>query len=80
MPHKNKNTTQIISSSDEAVELIEGVVHGWEDDPVFEITEMNMANLRALVRKIWEDAYQSGWSDARYDASIEAAEAEWFNS
>lgn len=77
MSHKKKNTTQIISSSDEAVELIEGVVHGWEDDPVF--TDINMNKLRNLVRKIWEDAYQSGWSDARYDASIEAAEAEWFN-
>jgi hypothetical protein len=77
MSHKKKNTTQIISSADEAVELIEGAVHGWEDDPVF--TDMNMNKLRNLVRKIWEDAYQSGWSDARYDASIEAAEAEWFN-
>jgi len=77
MSHKKKNTTQIISSSDEAVELIEGVVHGWEDDPVF--TDINMNKIRNLVRKIWEDAYQSGWSDARYDASIEAAEAEWFN-
>jgi len=77
MPRKKKNTTQIISSSDEAVELIEGVVHGWEEDPVF--TDMNMNNLRALVRKIWEDAYQSGRSDARSDAAVEAAEAEWFN-
>jgi hypothetical protein len=77
MSHKKKNTTQIISSADEAVELIEGAVHAWEDDPVF--TDMNMNKLRNLVRKIWEDAYQSGWSDARYDASIEAAEAEWFN-
>ena len=76
---KKKNVpAPVISSSDEAVELVEGVVHGWEEDPVF--TDMNMNNLRALVRKIWEDAYQSGRSDARSDAAIEAAEAEWFHS
>ena len=43
------------------------------------LLNMNMNNLRALVRKIWEDGYQSGRSDARSDAAVEAAEAEWFN-
>jgi hypothetical protein len=77
MAKRKTKKEPLISSSDEAVELVEGVVHGWEDDPVF--TDMNMNNLRALVRKIWEDAYQSGRSDARSDAAVEAAEAEWFN-
>ena len=77
MAKKKTKKEPLLSSSDEAVELVEGVVHGWEDDPVF--TDMNMNNLRALVRKIWEDAYQSGRSDARSDAAVEAAEAEWFN-
>ena len=77
MAKRKTKKEPVISSSDQAVELVEGVVHGWEDDPVF--TDMNMNNLRALVRKIWEDAYQSGRSDARSDAAVEAAEAEWFN-
>jgi len=77
MAKRKTKKEPLISSSDEAVELVEGVVHGWEEDPVF--TDMNMNNLRALVRKIWEDAYQSGRSDARSDAAVEAAEAEWFN-
>ena len=77
MAKRKTKKEPLISSSDEAVELVEGVVHGWEDDPVF--TDMNMNNLRALVRKIWEDGYQSGRSDARSDAAVEAAEAEWFN-
>jgi hypothetical protein len=38
-----------------------------------------MDRLKDLVRKIWEDAYAAGRSDARSDAAVEAAEAEWFN-
>lgn len=38
------------------------------------------SQLKSLVSKIWEDAYQAGRNDARSDAAVEAAEAEWFNS
>lgn len=38
------------------------------------------SQLKAIAAKIWEDAYQAGRSDAKSDAAVEAAEAEWFNS
>jgi hypothetical protein len=67
---KKKNVpAPVISSADEAEKAANDwiVLHHSADD------------LLALVRKIWEDAYQSGRSDARSDAAVEAAEAEWFN-
>jgi hypothetical protein len=76
MSHKKKATKPTISSADEAVEKIECEIYGFEWN---QETDMNMNKIRNLVRKIWEDAYQSGWSDAKSDAAVEAAEAEWFN-
>lgn len=77
MKKRKTNKVSAISSADEAVEKVEFEIHGFEDDPV--VTDMNMNNLRVLIRKIWEDAYNAGRDDARSDAAVEAAEAEWFN-
>lgn len=73
-----KNTTQGISSSEEAVQEIlnwYALNSSIDEDEIFVESQ-----LKALVSKIWEDAYQAGRADARSDAAIEAAEAEWFNS
>jgi hypothetical protein len=77
-----KVSVPVISSSDEAAAAIQSwYLSSPEYDPYDcpEISENHMERLQALVRKIWEDAYQSGRSDARSDAAVEAAEAEWFN-
>lgn len=80
---KNKKSLAVpaISSAEEAVEEI----NAWHDhsplnDPYdgVEVSDNQMDKLRALVRKVWEDAYQAGRNDARSDAAVEAAEAEWF--
>ena len=67
---KKKNIPVAISSPYEAEKAANDwiVLHHTADD------------LRTLVRKIWEDGYAAGRSDARSDAAVEAAEAEWFNS
>ncbi len=69
MAKRKTKKVSVISSADEAEKAANDwiVLHHSADD------------LLALVRKIWEDAYQSGRSDARSDAAVEAAEAEWFN-
>jgi len=81
---KKKNVpAPVISSSDEASAAIQSwYLSSPEYDPYDcpEISENHMERLQALVRKIWEDAYQSGRFDARSDAAVEAAEAEWFHS
>ncbi len=68
-----KKKIDIIDSADEAIELMENIVHGWEEDPVF--TDSDMNNLRTLIRKIWEDGYSLG----RKDAEKLASEAKFFN-
>ena len=71
----------VISSADEAVGKVEHEIHGFEDDlGPFETNDVNMNKLRNLIRKIWEDAYNAGRDDARSDAAVEAAEAEWLSS
>ena len=72
-----------ISSADEAAEAVNSwYLNSPNDDPYdfVEASDIHMNKLRDLVRKIWEDAYAAGRSDARSDAAVEAAEAEWFNS
>ena len=51
------------------------------DDPYdgVEASDNQMNKLRALVRKIWEDAYAAGQFDARTDAAAFVTVAEWFN-
>lgn len=39
-----------------------------------------IAKLREQASKLRDEAYAEGWADARSDAAVEAAEAEWFNS
>jgi hypothetical protein len=80
---KNIPVVPAICSPDEAAEA----VNSWYDrspecDPYDcpDISGTHMERLKDLVRKIWEDAYAAGRSDARSDAAVEAAEAEWFNS
>jgi hypothetical protein len=70
---RNKKNVPLISSSDEAVEKIDA----WCEDSFpdyadveIDVSDSTMIRLRALVRKIWEDAYQTGRDDARSDASI----------
>lgn len=38
-----------------------------------------IAKLREQSSKLRDEAYAEGWADARSDAAVEAAEAEWFN-
>ena len=80
---KNIPVVPAISSPDEAAEAVNSwYLNSPEYDPYDcpEISETHMERLKDLVRKIWEDAYAAGRSDARSDAAVEAAEAEWFNS
>lgn len=80
---KNIPVVPAISSPDEAAEAVNSwYLNSPNDDPYdfVEASDIHMNKLRDLVRKIWEDAYAAGRSDARSDAAVEAAEAEWFNS
>jgi len=82
MAKRKTKKEPVISSADEASDAIKSwYLSSPEYDPYDcpEISDNHMERLQALVRKIWEDAYQSGRSDARSDAAVEAAEAEWFN-
>jgi len=82
MAKRKTKKEPVISSADEASDTIKSwYLSSPEYDPYDcpEISDNHMERLQALVRKIWEDAYQSGRSDARSDAAVEAAEAEWFN-
>ena len=82
MAKRKTKKEPLISSSDEASAAIQSwYLSSPEYDPYDcpEISENHMERLQALVRKIWEDGYQSGRSDAQSDAAVEAAEAEWFN-
>lgn len=68
-----------ISSPDEATEAVNSwYLNSPNDDPYdfVEASDIHMNKLRDLVRKIWQDAYAAGRSDARSDAAVEAAEAE----
>ena len=79
---KNVPVVPAISSADEAEKSVgDWYLHSPEYDPYDcpEISENHMERLKALTRKIWEDAYAAGRADARSDAAVEAAEAEWFN-
>ena len=51
-----------IDSAEEAIEIIENFIHGFEKES-FEITEKNIIELRELIRQIWEDAYATGRAD-----------------
>lgn len=79
---KNIPVVPAITSGEEAEQAAtDWFTNSPSDDPYdgVEASDNQMNKLRALVRKIWEDAYAAGRSDARSDAAIEAAEAEWFN-
>lgn len=83
MTKRKKKNVPAVSSHEEAAAAIQNwYMVSPEYDPYDcpEISENHMERLQALVRKIWEDAYQAGRSDAASDAAIEAAEAEWFDS
>lgn len=71
---KNILVVPAISSPDEAA----AAVNSWylnspEYDPYDcpEISETHMERLKDLVRKIWEDAYAAGRSDARSSPFLE---------
>lgn len=65
-----------ISSADEA----ERVIRDWIEPRKLTLVVHSDDDLCALTRRIWEDAYAAGRADARSDAAVEAAEAEWFHS
>ena len=69
MAKRKLNKNAVISSAEEA----EKAASAWT------VLHLSADDLRALARKIWEDAYAAGRSDARSDAAVEAAEAEWFS-
>jgi hypothetical protein len=67
MAKRKTKKVSVISSADEAAAAINTwYLNSPEDDPYDcpEISENHMERLQALVRKIWEDGYQSGRSDA----------------
>ncbi len=69
MAKRKLNKNAVIASAEEA----EKAASAWT------VLHLSADDLRALARKIWEDAYAAGRSDARSDAAVEAAEAEWFS-
>lgn len=79
-----KNAVVTFSSADEAINSVAHymITERYRIDPYVDDSglPMQVEELAPLIRKIWEDAYQAGRADARSDAAVEAAEAEWFNS
>ena len=75
----NKNQIPRLQSVEEAMEAVREYldVERFRDDPYAE--DVTADQLRSLIERIWHDAYNAGRDDARSDAAVEAAEAEWFN-
>ena len=75
MAKRRANKSSAISTLSEA----EKAATDWIEPRKLSLIIHSADDLLSLARKIWEDAYAAGRSDARYDAAVEAAEAEWFN-
>lgn len=75
---KNKKNKQVpfVSSSEEAVQEFlnwYALNSSIDEDELFV-----QGQLKKLAAQIYEAGYQNGRADARSDAAVEAAEAEWF--
>ena len=68
-----------IGSFEEAMEKLREFidVERYRNDPY--AGDVTADELAPFLKDVWEAAYGAGRSDARSDAAVEAAEAEWFN-
>ena len=68
-----------IGSFEEAMEKLREFieVERYRNDPY--AGDVTADQLAVFLKDVWEAAYDAGRSDARSDAAVEAAEAEWFN-